>query len=64
MSCEPEVTDFQLISLRTDQQVLRLNISMHDIHRVEILDSPEKLVYKEFGALMTEAVRFFLEDFE
>lgn len=64
VSGEAEIANLQLIRLRANKQVFWLDVSVHYILRVEVVDCLEQLVDEEFDALAVEAIGLFLEDFE
>lgn len=63
-SCETKIANFQLVGLRVDEQVFRLDVAVHDLARVEILNCFQYLVNKHFNAFSAETIWFFLEDFQ
>ena len=59
MASEAEVTHFQLVCLGLDQQVFGLDIAMHNVLRVEVVNSLEYLIDEQLYALTIEAFRLF-----
>ena len=44
VSCKAEIAHLQLIRFRIDEQILRLDVPMHDVLRVEVVDGLQDLV--------------------
>ena len=61
---EAEVTNFQLICLGADQQIFRLDVPVHHILGVKVVDSFEQLVYEKFDTIPIKAIRLFLQNFK
>ncbi len=50
-SSQSEVADFQ-VAVRIDEQVARLQVTMQDASRVDVLEPSEKLVEKELYVII------------
>lgn len=59
VSGKAEIADLKLISFGANQEILRLDISVHHILAVEVIDSFQKLVDEEFHTVAIKTVWFF-----
>jgi hypothetical protein len=59
-----KVTNFQLVSFGTDQQVLRFYISVHHVLLVEVVNCLEQLIDEKLDTVSVEAIWLLLENLQ
>ena len=64
MPCEAEITDLQLISLGANQQILWLNIPVHNVLRMKVVDGLEQLINEELNAVSIQSIWLLFQNFQ
>ena len=63
LASEPEIADLELLAV-ADQQILGLDVAVHEVQRVHVGEALQKLVHVEPDELGIEAVLGLLQHFE
>lgn len=64
MSCKTEIADFQLVGLGANKQVLRFNVSVHNVLAMEIVNCFQELIDEKLNAIAIKPIRLFFENFK
>ena len=59
VSCKTEIADLELIGFGADQQVLRLNITVHNVLGMEVVHGLQQLVDEKLYTFSIKAIWFF-----
>ena len=62
MPCKSEIANLQLVGLGANEQVLRLNVSVHNVLAMKIVNCLQELIDEELNAITIKSIRFFFEN--